>query len=66
MGRRKSPSDGPPPLPPGTVVARGLEIREHLSRGRALDVYEVWDEERGCLCIVKTLRPDRAGDRSGR
>lgn len=41
-------------------------MREHLSRGRALDVYEVWSEERGCLCVVKTLRPDRSADRSAR
>ena len=39
-------------------------LYEHLSRGRALDVYEVWSVERGCLCVVKTLRPDHSGDRS--
>jgi serine/threonine protein kinase len=41
-------------------------VRAHLSRGRSLDVYEVWNEERGCLCIVKTLRPDCIDDRSAR
>jgi serine/threonine protein kinase len=41
-------------------------VREHLSRGRALDVYEVWSEARGCPCVVKTLRPDRADDRAAR
>ncbi len=41
-------------------------MRTQLSRGRALDVYDVWSEERGCLCIVKTLRPDRLSDRSAR
>jgi serine/threonine protein kinase len=61
-----SKSDGPPPLPRGTVVTPGYEVREHLSRGRALDVYEVWNKERGCLCVVKTLRPDRFGDWSAR
>jgi serine/threonine protein kinase len=61
-----SPSDVPPPLRRGAVVTRGYEVREHLSRGRTLDVYEVWNEERGCLCVVKTLRPDRRGDRSAR
>ena len=54
---------GPPPLPPGTAVAPGYRLMEHLSRGRALDVYDAWSEERGARCIVKALRPDRADDR---
>jgi eukaryotic-like serine/threonine-protein kinase len=66
MRRRSSAPEGPAPLPRGSVVAPGYEVREHLSRGRALDVYEVWNEQRGCLCVVKTLRPDRAGDRAAR
>lgn len=61
-----SSSDPPPPLERGAVVLRGYEVREHLSRGRTLDVYEVWNEERGCLCVVKTLRPDRRDDASAR
>jgi serine/threonine protein kinase len=61
-----SPPDAPPPLAHGTAVAPGYEVREHLSRGRALDVYEVWSEERGCLCVVKTPRPDREDDRAVR
>jgi serine/threonine protein kinase len=60
------PSDGAAPLPPGVLVAPGYEVREHLSRGRALDVYEVWNEDRGCLCVVKTPRPERAGDHAVR
>jgi eukaryotic-like serine/threonine-protein kinase len=66
MRPQPSPSEGPPLLRPGSVVAPGYEVREHLSRGRALDVYEVWSETRGCLCVVKTLRPDRADDRAAR
>jgi serine/threonine protein kinase len=66
MGARTSRSDGPAPLPRGAHVAPAYEVREHLSRGRALDVYEVWSEERGCLCVVKTARPDRADDRAVR
>jgi serine/threonine protein kinase len=54
---------GPPPLSPGTAIAPGYRLIEHLSRGRALDVYDAWSEERGARCIVKALRPDRAGDR---
>jgi serine/threonine protein kinase len=61
-----SPSDVPPPLRRGAVVTSGYEVREHLSRGRTLDVYEVWNEERGCPCVVKALRPDRRGDASAR
>jgi serine/threonine protein kinase len=38
----------------------------HLSRGRALDAYAVWSEERDCLCVVKALRPDRLDDRASR
>jgi serine/threonine protein kinase len=65
MQAPKSASE-PPPLPRGDVIAPGYDVREHLSRGRALDVYEVWSHERGCLCVVKTVRPDRARDRSAR
>lgn len=53
---------GPPPLAPGTEIAPGYRLIEHLSRGRTLDVYDAWSEERGTRCIVKALRPDRAGD----
>lgn len=66
MRTRKRSADGPPPLSPGSVLAPGYEVRNHLSRGRVLDVYEVWNEERGCLCVVKTLRPDRFADRAAR
>jgi serine/threonine protein kinase len=66
MGARTSSPDGLAPLARGAHVVPGYEVREHLSRGRALDVYEVWSEERGCLCVVKTVRPDRTADRAVR
>lgn len=50
------------PLRRGDQIARGYEVVEHLRRGRALDVYDVWSEERGCRCIVKSVRPDRTED----
>jgi serine/threonine protein kinase len=49
------------PLAPGHEVAPGYVAIEHLRRGRNLDVYDVWSEERACRCIVKSLRPDRLG-----
>ncbi len=51
--------DAPPPLPAGTELAPGYEVLAHLSRGRALDVYDVWSEELQALCVAKALRPDR-------
>jgi serine/threonine protein kinase len=48
------------PLASGTVIAPGYEVIEHLSRGRRLDVYDAWSEERGCRCVIKALRPERA------
>lgn len=49
-----------PPLAAGDGLAPGYEVIEHLRRGRALDVYDVWSEARGCRCVAKALRPDRA------
>jgi len=40
----------------------GYELLERLSRGRELDVFDAWSEERGCRCVVKTLRPELRGD----
>jgi len=51
-----------PPQAPGTAIAPGYEVIEHLRRGNDLDVYDAWSEERGSRCIVKALRSDR--DRS--
>lgn len=46
-------------LPPGYPLAPGYEVLEHLSRGDALDVYDVWSYERFCSCVAKVVRPDR-------
>ena len=37
----------------------GYRFVRRLSQGRDLNVDEVWSEERRCLCIAKTVRPDR-------
>jgi serine/threonine protein kinase len=47
------------PLAPGEQLAPGYQVIEHLRRGRHLDVYDAWSEERASRCIVKALRPDR-------
>ena len=51
------------PVSPGSELAPGYVVIEHLKRGRRLDVYDVWSAERYCRCIAKTLRPDRADER---
>jgi serine/threonine protein kinase len=50
-----------PPVAPGAEIAPGYEVVAHLSRGRSLDVYDVWSERRDCSCIAKALRPDARG-----
>jgi serine/threonine protein kinase len=37
-------------------------VIEHLSRARALDVYDVWSDGRDCRCVAKVVRPDRAAE----
>jgi eukaryotic-like serine/threonine-protein kinase len=54
------------PLAAGETLAPGLEVVEHLSRGRRLDVYDSWSEHRGCRCVVKTIRPERAHEQEAR
>jgi eukaryotic-like serine/threonine-protein kinase len=54
------------PLEPGATIAPGYEVLEHLSRGRRLDVYDVWSEERGTRCVIKALRPDRSHEEGPR
>ena len=55
------PDDGGVPvLEPGTEIAPGYQVVEHLRRGDALDVYAVFSDERLCSCIAKVVRPDRA------
>jgi serine/threonine protein kinase len=51
--------DGPPPLPPGALLAPGYRVVGFLRRGRDLDVYDLWSETRNCRCVGKTVRPDR-------
>jgi eukaryotic-like serine/threonine-protein kinase len=46
------------------VNAPGYRTIELLRRGRDLDVYDVWSEERACRCVIKAVRPDRV-DRDG-
>ncbi len=55
-----------PPLKAGELLAPGYEIAAHLKRGRVLDVYDVWSEERACHCVAKVLRPDRDDDQESR
>lgn len=47
----------------GDAIASGYEVLTHLSRSRALDVYDVWSIERDCRCIAKVVRPDRQARR---
>jgi serine/threonine protein kinase len=49
----------PPPLPDGSLLAPGYRVVSHINRGQALDVYEVFSDERLCSCIAKVVRPDR-------
>ena len=46
-------------LAQGAALAPGYEVIGHLSRGRTLDAYDVWSEERDCRCVAKVLRPDK-------
>ncbi|CAN5484974.1 hypothetical protein BH23ACT7_BH23ACT7_22050 [soil metagenome] len=48
------------------MLAPGYEVLRHLSRGKALDVYDAWSDERGCRVILKTPRPDRTDARGRR
>ncbi|MBA2297240.1 MAG: serine/threonine protein kinase [Actinobacteria bacterium] len=52
----------PPPIAPGELLARRYRVIRHLARGKALDVYDVWSEERQALCVAKAARPDRTDD----
>lgn len=51
---------------PGTSLAPGYRVLGHLSRGNRLDVYDAWSIERDSRCVLKTLRPDRAGEAPAR
>ena len=54
------------PRAAGSELGPGYGVLEHLARGRALDAYDAWSEERHCGCVVKVLRPDRRGDAGAR
>jgi eukaryotic-like serine/threonine-protein kinase len=54
------------PVAPGREIAPGYEVIEHLRRGKALDVYDAWSEERACRCVVKAMRPSRLRDDESR
>lgn len=49
-------------LPAGAVLAAGYTVLEHLRRGRRLDVYDIWSDERACRCVGKTVRPGLTDD----
>jgi serine/threonine protein kinase len=53
-------------LATGTRIAPGYEVIEHLSRGRRLDVYDAWSDDRGTRVVIKALRPDRADEEGPR
>ena len=54
------------PFGTGREVTPGTTVLEHLHRSNALDVYDAWNEPRGCRVVVKTLRPDRLRVRGAR
>jgi eukaryotic-like serine/threonine-protein kinase len=47
------------PVASGAELAPGYTTIELLRRGRDLDVYDVWSDERACRCVIKSVRPDR-------
>lgn len=53
-------------LETGERLAPGYSVLAHLSRGRLLDTYEVWSDERRCACVAKVVRPDLVGRRDAR
>ena len=55
-----------PLLGEGELLAPGYWVVAPLNRGRVLDVYDVWSEERACRCVAKVLRPDRIENRRAR
>jgi serine/threonine protein kinase len=46
------------------LLVPGYETLELLRRGRDLDVYDAWSEERASRVVIKAVRPDRL-DREG-
>jgi len=54
------------PLAPGTEVAPGCTVLDHVRRGDDFDAYDTWCAARYSRCFVKTPRPDRVHDVSVR
>jgi serine/threonine protein kinase len=54
------------PLEPGRQLRSGYRVEWLVARGDLYDVYGVWSDSRDCLCVAKTLRPDRADDNGAR
>jgi serine/threonine protein kinase len=52
-----------PLLGEGELLAPGYRVIMHVNRGRVLDIYDVWSEERACRCFAKVLRADYIEDR---
>jgi eukaryotic-like serine/threonine-protein kinase len=55
-----------PALVRGDVLAPGLQVVAHLSRGETCDVYEIADARRRPRTVAKTLRPDRVENEDAR
>ena len=66
--RASRPSGSPgrdeqdPPLGAGAELAPGYTVIDLLDRSRALEIYEVWSQERDCRCVGKTVRRSRRDD----
>jgi len=58
--------DQGPILQVGAEVAPGYKVIAHISRGKRLDVYDVWSVDRACRCVAKTITPDRLGETRAR
>jgi eukaryotic-like serine/threonine-protein kinase len=50
------------PIAAGERPISGYEVIDLLSRGRRLDVYDAWSDERESRCVLKMLRPERRDD----
>jgi len=51
-------------LAPGEWIADGYEVVAHMSRGRRIDVYDVWSHARAARSVFKTPKPDEADNAS--
>lgn len=55
-------TETPAPHQPGSEIAPGYRVIEHMRRGSAFDTYDAWSEARYCRCFLKTPRPDLVDD----